>query len=315
MEVHVVREEIMKRKRYLIIYLIILFVYFDLHQVAVQLIQEEETKQPTPTPMIMTPVPEPTLPTAAPTMIPWSCDGKVSSVVPEDGIYFATTFGCWTDWMGNKYMDGRDNCVPGCLDQAKRAGLCKWNESGAECEQRVNYYTAGSARYPCLTRLLITDPIGGKAVVAVVLDSGPSCWVEHRVRKAVIDVSRPVSLYLFGTGAGWSNLITVHVDELSSDLPLGPTHSYTPVPVENTITGTAYIMRPNVRNGVNLRHLPSYNSIIKFMLKKIDDFNPQINITRLSPDGRWGYVETGYTWRNGWVYMEYLMEVINDKPK
>jgi hypothetical protein len=64
---------------------------------------------------------------------------------------------------------------PDCFEQAKAAGLCNPDDSGPDCEKRVNWYTADVARFGCLARLRITDPSTGKSVIAVALDNGPSC--------------------------------------------------------------------------------------------------------------------------------------------
>jgi hypothetical protein len=152
----------------------------------------------------------------------WSCTGLQGTEQAEDGDYLLTSFGCWRDSGGIAHDDPGDNCIPACLNKATGAGLCDTAESGAECEEKLNYYTANNGRFPCLGRLRISNPDNGKAVVAAVLDAGPACWVEQQTGKAILDASVPVSLHLFGEPHGWSDWAVVHVVEVDGSTPLGP---------------------------------------------------------------------------------------------
>jgi hypothetical protein len=73
-----------------------------------------------------------------------------------------------------------------------------------------------------LARLRLTNPANGKSVVAVALDFGPSCSVESRVSKAVLDASGRVDDYLFGGPRGAGDRALVHVVEVDESTPLGP---------------------------------------------------------------------------------------------
>lgn len=153
---------------------------------------------------------------------PWSCSGIQGTAKAADGDYFLSSFGCWIDDHGIPHADPGDNCVPLCLQQAQAAGLCAPGDSGPTCERKIQWYTANSGRFGCLQRLRISDPQTGQAVVAVVLDGGPACWVEHKVSKAILDASYPVAKLLFGSARGWSDHALVHVVEVDVTTPLGP---------------------------------------------------------------------------------------------
>ncbi len=152
----------------------------------------------------------------------WSCTGTVGTTKAADGDYYLTGFGCWTDASGSVHLDTGDNCIPSCLAKAQAAGLCDPSDDGPHCEEKINWYTADSARFGCLARLRITNPKTGKSVIAVVLDSGPACWVEADVSHAILDASDRVDVQLFGTGLGYSDKALVHVVEVDSKTPLGP---------------------------------------------------------------------------------------------
>ena len=154
----------------------------------------------------------------------WSCTGSYGKTKASDGDYYVTAFGCWKDAQGGLHGDSGDNCIPSCLAQAKSAGLCLPGDTGKQCEERVTWYTADAARFGCLARLRVTNPANGKSVVAVALDFGPSCSVvESKVQKAVLDASGRVDRQLFGADQGVTDRSLVHVVEVDSSTPLGPT--------------------------------------------------------------------------------------------
>ncbi len=174
------------------------------------------TSSPTPTP---TPTPNPT-PSPTPGA-PWSCTGSYGTKKASDGIYYTTSFGCWVDSKGVSHSDPGDNCIPACLSQAKSSGLCQSSWSGKTCEEKTNWYVADSGRFGCLQRLKLTA--NGKSVVVVVLDAGPACWVEAKVQKAILDMSPPTAIYLFGTSAiGATEKKAAKVVEVPASTPLGP---------------------------------------------------------------------------------------------
>jgi hypothetical protein len=153
---------------------------------------------------------------------PWSCNGSYGTRKAQDGDYYITAFGCWIDDGGGEHTDPGDNCIPSCLSQAKAAGVCNAGDTGRQCEEHVNWYTADGARFGCLARLRLTNPANGKAVIAVALDFGPSCSVESRVSKAVLDASGRIDDYLFGGPRGAGDQALVHVVEVDDTTPLGP---------------------------------------------------------------------------------------------
>ena len=325
MEVHVVQENIMRRKKFYISIGIFLLALVILN---VRIYQPEENQSPTVafiyentatcsptttiTPMLVATKAEVDLDVP----VPWKCDGKMGTTLPDDNQYYATSFGCWRHKDGTLRMDNQDGCNPGCYWQAVESGLCNSDMSGAVCEANIKYFTAGDTRWPCLTRLRVTDPNSGKSVIAVVLDGGPACWVENNVGKAVLDISVPVSLHLFGESTGWSEKILVDAYAVNSDIPLGPTEDMQVTkPVEPDVIGTAYVMNSSIRNGVNVRSAPTLDSTLKYMLEKIDGSHPVIDITK-NKEG-WGYMETGVPEKSGWVYLQYLdvVDVPETEPK
>lgn len=152
----------------------------------------------------------------------WSCSGPYGTERALDGDYYISAFGCWLDAAGVEHTDPGDNCIPSCLAQAKRAGLCDASDSGRQCEERLNWFTADAARFGCLTRMRVTNPRNGKALIAIALDYGPGCPGERRVSKAVLDASGRINRYLFGSDQGASERSLVHVVEVDDSTPLGP---------------------------------------------------------------------------------------------
>jgi hypothetical protein len=152
----------------------------------------------------------------------FSCTGAYGTERALDGDYYISAFGCWLDANGLEHTDPSDNCIPSCLAQAKREGLCDAADTGKQCEERVNWFTADGARFGCLAHLRVTNPRNGKSLIAVALDFGPGCPGERRVSKAVLDASGRVDRYLFGSDQGAADRSLVHVVEVDSAMPLGP---------------------------------------------------------------------------------------------
>jgi hypothetical protein len=150
------------------------------------------------------------------------CGGSYGTQKSTTGNYYLTAFGCWKDASGTIHTDSGDNCIPTCLSQARSSGLCSAGASGPSCEESVTWYTADAARFGCLARLKITNPANGKSVIAVALDYGPSCTVEHSVSSPVLDASGRIDRYLFGADQGAVDRAKVHVVEVDSSTPLGP---------------------------------------------------------------------------------------------
>lgn len=151
----------------------------------------------------------------------WTCTGVQGTSKALDGEYYTTYFGCWVDAQGVHHADPNDNCLPGCFSQAQAAGLCKSNETGKQCEEKTVWFTANNGRFGCLSRLRIENPKNGKAVIAVVLDGGPACSAEQKIKKAMLDTSQPVFDHLFDGGKTWTTTSYVHVVEVDASTPLG----------------------------------------------------------------------------------------------
>jgi len=152
----------------------------------------------------------------------WSCTGNESTSPAQDGNYYVSEFGCWVDVDGGTHTDPDDNCIPSCFDQAKAAGLCDPNGTGADCEEKLDWYTADGTRFGCLQRLRVTNPANGKSLIAIALDFGPACSGEDTLQHAVLDSSGAIDDYLFGGARGGSDKALVHVVEVDDSTPLGP---------------------------------------------------------------------------------------------
>ncbi|MCC6746976.1 MAG: hypothetical protein IT371_04910 [Deltaproteobacteria bacterium] len=151
----------------------------------------------------------------------WSCTAVQGTSKAENGDYYITYFGCWVDDKGVSHKDPNDNCLPGCFNQAKAAGLCQSSWTGQQCEEKTVWFTANNGRFPCLSRLRIINPANGRKVIAVVLDGGPACTAEKKIGRAMLDTSAPVFNYLFENGKTWSTKVSVHVVEVDGKTPLG----------------------------------------------------------------------------------------------
>ena len=155
------------------------------------------------------------------TTTPFSCTGSYGTAKAEDGDYYLTAFGCWVDAKSVVHTDPGDNCIPACLAEAQKTGLCK-AMTGPQCEESVNWFVADSGRFGCLAHLRVENPKNGKKVVVIALDAGPACFGENAAKKAVLDASGRVNDYLFGTQNGYSDKALVHVIEVDPSTPPGP---------------------------------------------------------------------------------------------
>jgi hypothetical protein len=149
------------------------------------------------------------------------CKGVYNTQPSPTGQYVATDFGC----SSNPYFtDPTDACgSAACIQSAYDEGVCSTSQTHASCQRTVNWYSIGGARYGCGTRLLVTNPKNQKSVVVMVLDNGPSCYVENKAGYWVLDVSYPTIKYLFGEEKGYSDHAMVQADVVDSSTPLGPT--------------------------------------------------------------------------------------------
>jgi hypothetical protein len=155
-----------------------------------------------------------------------TCNGDTGTVPSSDGDYYLSEFGCWADSSGGIHLDSGDDCIPDCLSQAVAAGLCTPGDAstgGPACEETLDYYVADDDRFGCLSRVRVSNPTTGVAVVAIVIDGGPLCSLEQSVDMEVLNASGPVNNYLFGGYAGAEDHTLVHVVQVDPGTPLGPT--------------------------------------------------------------------------------------------
>jgi hypothetical protein len=149
---------------------------------------------------------------------PWSCSGLTGRTTNSAGTYYTTSFGCWVDANGTNRGDPGDNCIPACsLASIGCSGM-----TGPQCERMHNYYTAGSDRFGCGTRVKVTNPDTNKSVVLISLDRGPNCTIENTVDFWVLDMSYPASNYLFGGPTSATERANVQVEVVDDSVPVGP---------------------------------------------------------------------------------------------
>jgi Somatomedin B domain len=149
----------------------------------------------------------------------WSCGGLTGVTTNPDGIYYATSFGCWVDAQGNAHSDGGDNCLPAC----SLASIGCSGKTGPQCERAINWYTADADRFGCGTKLLVTNPDNGKSAVLMAIDRGPNCRIERKVDHWVLDISTRASLHFFGESTAATERADLHVEIVDPSTPLGPT--------------------------------------------------------------------------------------------
>lgn len=130
------------------------------------------------------------------------CQGQAAASIPADRTYVITTFG-----------------GPG-------------DQQPMSCGGRADgtwYYAASRQRYGCGARIAIRA--NGRCVVAQTDDYGPDVCVERAAQRPIMDVSPAVARALFGSsGFGWSDRVTVTVDEVARSTPLGPCATTPPPP-------------------------------------------------------------------------------------
>ncbi|MGE0395091.1 MAG: N-acetylmuramoyl-L-alanine amidase [Kofleriaceae bacterium] len=149
---------------------------------------------------------------------PWSCSGLTGRTTNAAGTYYTTSFGCWVDSNNTPRGDAGDNCIPACsLATIGCSGL-----TGPQCERMHNYYTAGSDRFGCGTKVKVTNPDNNKSVVLISIDRGPNCTIENNVDFWVLDMSYPASNYLFGGPTSATERANVQVEVVDDSIPVGP---------------------------------------------------------------------------------------------
>ncbi len=162
----------------------------------------------------------------------WSgCTGTYDTSRSPTGAYFVTDFGCSSS---PSFTDDSDNCCPSGVVQAGADGLCAagvttagctsdlGTASAVTCERAVNWFSTGGTAFGLGTRLRLTRPGTGAAVVVFVVDNGPACYREQQFGGYALDISYPAILALYGEEEGVSNRATVQVTVVPSSTPLGP---------------------------------------------------------------------------------------------
>lgn len=138
----------------------------------------------------------------------YPCTGVAGSSQSPDGTYYLTTFG-----------GGSDTQHLACLPNGPIADGT-W------------YYMADNSRFGCGSKVKITNPANGRAVIAQVADYGPDRCVEAAAGREIIDASPLVSQYLFGTSSsGYSQHREVVAQRVDSSMPLGPTSPASSAPI------------------------------------------------------------------------------------
>jgi len=139
--------------------------------------------------------------------------GIISTKKSANSFYKSTFFGC----SGGK-KDSGDNCQPACGASLKSIVTTKGTvnlsgKSGRSYEDAIGYFSANKSQYGCGTRLLLTNPKTGQAVVVVAIDAGPACWVQSG--RYTLDMS-----WLAQKAIGDPSI--VRVDVVAKTTPIGP---------------------------------------------------------------------------------------------
>lgn len=120
--------------------------------------------------------------------------------IPGDNVFFLTSFGGGSDTQpvacGGPIADG------------------SW------------WYAAGATyRWPCGTKLIVTNPASNVSCIVKVVDVGPNICVEQAAGGPVLDASPLVARLLFGTSSqGWEDHARVVVNVApDQSVFLGPT--------------------------------------------------------------------------------------------
>jgi hypothetical protein len=150
----------------------------------------------------------------------WTCPGLAGTTKSPHGKYYITAFGCWSDGNGN-HSDPGDNCIPACIGKPGYKELCG-SRTGPQCERYLNWFAADADRFGCFARILVTNPHNGKGAVLAVIDRGPNCAIEKKVKHWVLDVSYPAAKYLWGEYPSATEKDDVVVTPVDPSTPLGP---------------------------------------------------------------------------------------------
>jgi len=130
---------------------------------------------------------------------PVSGPNLASGAMPGNSVFFLTSFGGGSDTQGMSCGGTADG---------------QW------------WYAAGARwRWPCGTKLIVTNPTNNRSTIVQVADVGPNSCVEEAAGGPVLDASPLVAQYLFGaSGAGYSDHMRVVVNVADQSANLGPTN-------------------------------------------------------------------------------------------
>lgn len=145
----------------------------------------------------------------------FACAGFTATEKSSDGYYYATRFACNSDLA----KDSQNKCITACESQG--IPECGDGKTGAACEEAVQWYSANADQYGCNTKLKITNPANGKAVIVRVIDRGPTC-VDQKNGRGNFAISQATYTELGINGAFATKSNIVQVEEVSSSTPLGP---------------------------------------------------------------------------------------------
>lgn len=160
---------------------------------------------------------------STPSIVPQD-DGIMSKTQSSNGFYYTSTFGCNLPF----YRDSGDPCDGGgcggmSLSKIQMTdGTKTWTQTlthsdGPSYQSSLKYFSANCQMFGCDTRLQITNPKNGKAVVVVTADAGPARDAPaSQGGHALIDLS-----YLALKAIGDPDIVKVEVLK-DKNTPIGP---------------------------------------------------------------------------------------------
>lgn len=114
------------------------------------------------------------------------CKSGCCTTIPSDGNYYLTSF-----------CDSSTACGQSC-------GNCQ------------GWYATSAIRFRCNAQLKCCR--GNDCVTLKVIDSGPGCWVEEKVGRAIIDASYSTCKHFTGgSSCGWSDRISINCKKITTD--------------------------------------------------------------------------------------------------
>jgi hypothetical protein len=144
--------------------------------------------------------------------------GPTTTEISSNSYYRSTFFGC----SGGHTDGSQDNCSGYCPTlksiESTKGTINLKGLKGPAYQQKLGYFAANVDQFGCGTRLKITNPKTGKAVVVVVIDRGPNCRVQHQ--HLVADMSW-LAQWTIGSPE------TVKMEKVAKDTPIGPVEACT----------------------------------------------------------------------------------------